>query len=62
MIYQVQMEFIPGNSQIWVAKLSPDDPTYEYGNLPEAQAKADELQAQDTSGRQYRVQQLSTEQ
>jgi hypothetical protein len=62
MIYQVQCQYISGNSQIWVAKLSPNDPTYEYDNLPEAQAKADELQAQDPTGRLYRVQQLSTEQ
>ncbi len=62
MIYQVQMEFIPGNSQIWVAKLSPTDPVYEYDTSAEAQAKADELQAQDPTGRLYRVQQISTEQ
>ena len=62
MIYQVQCEFIPGNSQIWVAKLSSTDPVYEYHNSAEAQAKADELQAQDPTGRLYRVQQLSTEQ
>lgn len=62
MIYQVQCEFIPGNSQIWVAKLLPTDPVYEYDTSAEAQAKADELQAQDPTGRLYRVQQLSTEQ
>jgi len=61
MIYEVQMQFIPGNSQIWVAHLNPDDPIYQYDNYPEAQAKADELQAADTTGREYRVQQLSTE-
>jgi hypothetical protein len=59
MIYQVQMQFIPGNDQIWVAHLNPNDPIYEYDNEPEAQAKADELQADDPSGRQYRVQQIS---
>jgi hypothetical protein len=60
-MYQVQMQFIPGNDSIWVARLTPEDPIYEYDNEPEAQAKADELQAQDTSGRLYRVQQLSAE-
>lgn len=55
MIWQVQMEFIPGNDQIWVAHLNPNDPIYEYDNEPEAQAKADELQAQDPTGRLYRV-------
>ena len=58
-MYQVQMHFIPGNNQIWVAQLYPSDPIYEYDNEPEAQAKADELQAADPSGRKYRVQQIA---
>ena len=53
-MYQVQMEYIPGNSTIWVAHLTPEDPIYEYNNQSEAQAKADELQAQDPTGRLYR--------
>ena len=58
MVYQVQMQYLPGNDQIWVAQLTPDDPVYEYDNDPEAQAKAQELQSQDPTGRQYRVVQL----
>jgi hypothetical protein len=58
MIYQVQMQFIPGSNQIWVAKLNPEDPLYEYDNYAEAQAKATELQEADTTGRQYRVVEL----
>lgn len=58
MIYQVQMQFIPGSDQIWVAHLDPSDPIYEYDNEPEAQAKAAELQANDPTGRQYRVVQI----
>jgi len=54
-MYQVQMQFIPGNDQIWVARLAPEDPIYEYDNEAEADAKAAELQAADPSGRQYRV-------
>lgn len=57
-MYQVEMQFIPGNNQIWVARLNPNDPVYQYDNEPEAQAKASELQAQDPTGRQYRVVQL----
>ena len=57
-MYQVQMEFIPGNSTIWVAHLTPEDPIYEYNNQSEAQAKADELQAQDPTGRLYRVMEI----
>lgn len=58
MIYQVQMQFIPGSNQIWVARLNPEDPIYEYDNFAEAQAKASELQEADTTGRQYRVAEL----
>jgi hypothetical protein len=58
MIYQVQMQFIPGSNQIWVAKLNPEDPLYEYDNFAEAQAKAIELQEADETGRQYRVVEL----
>jgi hypothetical protein len=58
MIYQVQMQFIPGNSTIWVARLTPEDPIYEYDNFAEAQAKATELQDADLTGRQYRVVEL----
>lgn len=54
-MYQVQFEFIPGNTQIWVARLSPQDPIYEYDNEAEAQLKAEELQAGDSTGRKYRV-------
>jgi hypothetical protein len=61
MIYQVQMQFIPGNDSIWVARLNPDDPLYDYDNFEEASAKATELQDADLTGRQYRVSQLSAE-
>ena len=54
-MYQVQMQFIPGNDMIWVARLNQDDPIYEYDNEPEALSKASELQSQDPSGRQYKV-------
>jgi hypothetical protein len=59
MIFEVQMQFIPGSDQIWVARLNPDDPIYQYDNEIEAQAKADELQAGDSNGRKYRVQQIA---
>jgi hypothetical protein len=59
MTFQVQMQYIPGLDQIWVAHLTPESPIYEYDNEPEAQAKAEELQAVDPTGRQYRVEQIS---
>jgi hypothetical protein len=55
MIYQVQMQFIPGSDQIWVARLNPDDPIYEYPTQEEAQLKANELKLADPTNRQYRV-------
>ena len=58
MIYQVQMQFIPGSDQIWVARLNPEDPIYEYDNFADAQAQATLLQENDTTGRQYRVAEL----
>ena len=58
-MYEVQMEFIPGNDQIWVARLSPDDPIYEYPTLIEAEAKAFELESADPTDRKYRVVQNS---
>ena len=62
MIYEIQMQFIPGNDSIWVARLTPEDPIDQYDNEAEAQAKADELQANDPTGRQYRItQQLIAE-
>jgi hypothetical protein len=58
-MYIVQMQFIPGNDQIWVEKLTPTDPVYQYDNEAEAQAKATELQNADETGRKYRITQLN---
>jgi len=57
-MWQVQMQFIPGSDQIWVAQLTPEDPIYEYYLQTQAEAKAFELQEADTTGRKYRVVQL----
>ena len=54
-MYQVQMEFIPGNSMIWVSRLAPEDSIYEYTDETEAINKANELQSADSTGRTYRV-------
>jgi hypothetical protein len=55
MKYIVLCEFIPGLTQIWVARLTPEDPIYVYPTQEEAQAKADELQAADPTGRLYKA-------
>jgi len=49
------MQFIPGNDQIWVAKINPNDPEYIYDTEQEAADKAAELQQGDSSGRQYKA-------
>jgi hypothetical protein len=61
-MYQVQMQFIPGNDSIWVARLTPEDLIYNFPIETEAQAKAAELQAADETGRQYRVVDISVPQ
>jgi len=58
-MYVVLKQFIPGNDQIWVAKLNPDDPEYIYPTEQEAIDKAAELQATDPNGRQYKASPLS---
>jgi hypothetical protein len=58
-MYVVLKQFIPGNDQIWVAKLNPDDPEYVYPTEQEAIDKAAELQATDPDGRQYKASPLN---
>jgi hypothetical protein len=58
-MYEVQMQYIPGSDQIWVAHLSPNDPIYQYPTLIEAEAKAFELENADPTGRKYRVVEIS---
>jgi len=49
------MQFVPGLDQIWVARLTPEDPIYEFDTLEECEAKAAELQAADETGRKYKA-------
>ena len=55
MQYIVLMQFIPGLDQIWVARLTPEDPIYVFDNLEECEAKAAELEAADETGRKYKA-------
>lgn len=54
-MWQVQMQFIPGNNQVWVAQLTPQDPIYEYDTENAAWVQAVALQEADSSGRLYRA-------
>ena len=55
MKYIVLCEFLPGVPNIWVARLNPEDPIYEFDTLEECEAKAAELQAADETGRLYKA-------
>jgi hypothetical protein len=52
------MQFIPGLDDIWVAQLTASDPIYDFNDLEEAELKAGELQAEDPTGRLYKVEQV----
>ena len=54
-MHKVVMQFIPGSDQIWVERLTPDDPIYVYDTEEEATVKAAELQAADPTGRVYKA-------
>jgi hypothetical protein len=54
MKYRVIMQYIPGLDQIWVSRLSPEDPEYTYDIEQEAIDKAAELEAADPTGRKYK--------
>jgi hypothetical protein len=54
-MYQIQMQFLPGYNNIWVNQLNPEDILWEFDNEADAISKAEELQAADQSGRQYKV-------
>lgn len=49
------MQFVPGSDSIWVQQINPDDTVHVYDNDADAEAKAQELQAADQTGRQYKV-------
>ena len=57
-MWQVQMQFLPGNDQIWVAQLNPDDLVYNYDSPLDAATQANAMMAADTTGRQYTIVQI----
>ena len=57
-MYQIQMQFIPGNDSIWVIQLHPTDPIYQYDNIDDANNQAVALQTADDTGRIYKVLQI----
>lgn len=47
MRYKILKQYIPGNDQIWVDKLDPNDEEYYFDTIEEAEAKKLELEASD---------------
>jgi hypothetical protein len=58
-MWQVQMQYIPGNNVLWVAQLNPNDPTYTYSDENNAWTQAINMQNTDSTGRLYRAVQIS---
>ena len=54
-MYQIQMQYIIGNNQIWASQLMPEDPIHQYDNIDEANSIMQDLQTNDPSGRRYRI-------
>lgn len=58
-MYVVEMQFMPFIEVAWVERLLPTDEIFSYESYDEAHQKAMELQANDPSGRLYRVKTVS---
>jgi hypothetical protein len=54
-MYIILKQFIIGSDVAWVAKLDDTDPIYSYEIEQDAIDKMNELIANDTSGRKYKV-------
>ena len=54
-MYQIQQQYIPGLSQIWVARLAEGDEDFTFETEEEANTKLAELETADVDGRAYRI-------
>jgi hypothetical protein len=54
-MYQIQQQYIPGLSQIWVARLAEGDEDFIFDTEEEANTKLAELVAADDTGREYKI-------
>lgn len=59
-MYQILKQFLTNSMVAWVLKLDENDQILEYENEADAQAKLDELNSNETEGRQYRIVDEST--
>jgi hypothetical protein len=49
------MQFVPGLDQIWVNRINPEDQIHLFNTVEEAEVKLTELQSQDATERQYKI-------
>ena len=54
-MYLILKQFMIDSDVAWVAKLDEEDTLFEYETQIEAQQKLDELNANETNGRKYRI-------
>jgi hypothetical protein len=54
-MYQILKQFLTNSMAAWVLKLDENDQIFEYENEADAQSKLDELNSNETEGRQYRI-------
>lgn len=59
-MYQILKQFSINSTVAWVLKLDDNDQIFEYENEADAQVKLDELNSNETEGRQYRIVDEST--
>lgn len=69
--YRVLKQFIPAplnesdpswaKRQVWVAKLNSEDTVDEFDTLAEAEAHKTSLESNDPTDRQYKIQEIVTE-
>jgi hypothetical protein len=59
-MYQILKQFLTNSMAAWVLKLDENDQIFEYENEADAQAKLNELNSNETEGRQYRIVDEST--
>ena len=54
-MYLILKQFMIDSDVAWVGKLDEEDTLFEYETQIEAQQKLDELNANETNGRKYRI-------
>lgn len=58
-MFFIEMQFIPNLDVAWVMKLNSDDEVFKFENYDDAYVKMIELEQNDTSGRKYRISQIT---